>query len=508
MTITTMLAPPTRAVAAAALPRHPSRGATDDTVSEVSGVVKVAGALTAARDALAAVPREVQVFRALDDAELLDLTRLAADEVRLAQLHVSILAGEIARRSAPELGHSGLAQRTGHRTPEEMVRVTTGTRVADARTAVRVGTTVGGETPTPLGDAVLAGTVSVAVADAVRTGLGRAGGGISEADLDAAAERLLPRLDGLDADRAAREARAVRDALDLDGIADREEARREQRSFTLRRRADGMGSAHWVLDPETFALVSDVYDRITSPRRNEPRFQSDTEREHDAQETAHPAFDDDRTPEQRASDTIAELLRQGAAADTSQLLGDEPVGVRMIVAARTLEERRGQGWIEGHPDAVSVATVERRACTAGTITLTVDGHPDNAGQPLNLGRERRLFSRAQRLALAARDGGCRWPGCERPPSWCEAHHIQHWQRDHGKTDIADGILLCRHHHLLAHNNGWEIERAGPSYQLIPPSGPQTGPPPDAPTGGHRSDPPAEPIDMPSRSPALRDALRA
>ena len=508
MTITTMLAPPTRAVAAAALPRHPSRGATDDTVSEVSGVVKVAGALTAARDALAAVPREVQVFRALDDAELLDLTRLAADEVRLAQLHVSILAGEIARRSAPELGHSGLAQRTGHRTPEEMVRVTTGTRVADARTAVRVGTTVGGETPTPLGDAVLAGTVSVAVADAVRTGLGRAGGGISEADLDAAAERLLPRLDGLDAARAAREARAVRDALDLDGIADREEARREQRSFTLRRRADGMGSAHWVLDPETFALVSDVYDRITSPRRNEPRFQSDTEREHDAQETAHPAFDDDRTPEQRASDTIAELLRQGAAADTSQLLGDEPVGVRMIVAARTLEERRGQGWIEGHPDAVSVATVERRACTAGTITLTVDGHPDNAGQPLNLGRERRLFSRAQRLALAARDGGCRWPGCERPPSWCEAHHIQHWQRDHGKTDIADGILLCRHHHLLAHNNGWEIERAGPSYQLIPPSGPQTGPPPDAPTGGHRSDPPAEPIDMPSRSPALRDALRA
>jgi hypothetical protein len=458
----------------------------------------------------------VQVFRALDDAELLDLTRLAADEVRLAQLHVSLLAGEIARRSAPELGHSGLAQRTGHRTPEEMVRVTTGTRVADARTAVRVGTTVGGETPTPLGDAVLAGTVSVAVADAVRTGLGRVGGGISQADLDAAAERLLPRLDGLDADRAAREARAVRDELDLAGIAEREETRRQQRSFRLGRRADGMGYAHWALDPETFALVSDVYDRITSPRRNEPRFQSDTEREHDAQETAHPALDDDRTPEQRASDTIAELLRQGAAADTSQLLGDEPVGVRMIVAARTLEERRGQGWIEGHPDAVSVATVERRACTAGTITLTVDGDPDNAGQPLNLGRERRLFSRAQRLALAARDGGCRWPGCERPPSWCEAHHIQHWQRDHGKTDIADGILLCRHHHLLAHNNGWEIQRAGPRYQLIPPPstppgtppGPPPGPPHDAQTGGHPGKMPAEPIDMPSRSPALRDALGA
>jgi hypothetical protein len=470
----------------------------------------VSGALTAARDALAAVPRDIQALRALDDAALLDLTRLAADEVRLAQLHVSLLAGEIARRSAPELGHSGLAQRTGHRTPEEMVRVTTGTRVADARTAVRVGSSVGAETPTPLGEAVLSGRVSVAVADAVRTGLGRPGGGVSEAVLDEAAERLLPRLEGhagLDADRAGREARAVRDELDLDGIAEREEARREQRSFRLGRRADGIGYAHWVLDPETFALVSDVYDRITSPRRREPAFLSEHDRgiesphvERDCPQCAtghcsehtpdHPALEDDRTPEQRASDTMAELLRQGAAADTSQLLGDAPIGVRMIVAARTMETRSGRGWIEGHTDPVSVATIERHACTAGTVTLTVDGHPDNAGQPLNLGREKRLFSRAQRLALAARDGGCRWPGCERPPSWCEAHHIHHWHRDHGKTDVADGVLLCRHHHLLAHNNGWEIERAGPTYRLVPPEQAE------------------RPLDMPSRSPALHDALSA
>ncbi|MFL0712902.1 MAG: DUF222 domain-containing protein [Microcella pacifica] len=341
---------------------------------------------------------------------------------------------------------------------------------------------------------MLSGRVSVAVADAVRTGPGRPGGGVTESVLDEAAGVLLERVSGLDADRAAREARAVRDELDLDGIAEREQARREQRSFRLGKRADGMGYAHWVLDPETFAVVSDVYDRITSPRRNEPRLQSEGEHEgegeHGGQGSAHPAFDDDRTPEQRASDTIAELLRQGVAADTSQLLGDGPIGVRMIVAAHTLQERRGRGWIEGHPDAISVETVERHACTAGTITLTVDGHPDNAGQPLNLGRERRLFSRAQRLALAARDGGCRWPDCERPPSWCEAHHIEHWHRDRGKTDIAVGLLLCRHHHLLAHNNGWEIERAGPSYRSIPP------------------DQRADAIDMPSRSPALHDALSA
>jgi len=262
-----------------------------------------------------------------------------------------------------------------------------------------------------------------------------------------------------------------------------------------------MGYAHWVLDPETFAVVSDVYDRVTSPRRTVPSFADardvDSSRGGDTAHDGDPAhdpdaahdLDDDRSPEQRASDTIAELLRQGVGADPSQLLGDGPIGVRVIVAARALDERQGRGFLEGHSDAVSIATVERLACSAGTVALTVDGSPDNAGQPLNLGRERRLFSRAQRIALAARDGGCRWPGCERPPSWCEAHHIEHWQRDGGRTDVADGILLCRHHHLLAHNNGWEIRRDGPRYLLVPP---------DDDRGRVRP--------MPTRSRALLDAL--
>lgn len=479
-----------------------------------ASVVSVSGALSAAVDALARVPRELDLYRSLGDDALLELTRVAADEVRLAQLHVSLLAGEIARRSAPELGSEGLAQRTGHRTPDELVRVTTGTRVADARTAVRVGAAIAGAGATgdgasgdsgagdgaaasgsALGAAVLDGRVSVAVADAVRLGLGSPSPALTAEMLDAAAEQLLPRVAELDADRAAREARAMRDDLDLLGLPEREEARRAQRSFRLGRRADGMGYAHWVLDPETFAIVSDVYDRVTSPKRSVPSFDADVSRVGAADGSLDGALDssldpaDDRTPEQRASDTIAELLRQGVAADTSQLLGDAPIGVRVIVAARALDARQGRGFLEGQTDAVSIATVERLACTAGTVLLTVDGRPENAGQPLNLGRERRLFSRAQRIALAARDGGCRWPGCERPPSWCEAHHIEHWQRDGGRTDVADGILLCRHHHLLAHNNGWEIRRDGPRYLLVPP---------DDDRGGVRQ--------MPTRSRALLDAL--
>lgn len=112
---------------------------------------------------------------------------------------------------------------------------------------------------------------------------------------------------------------------------------------------------------------------------------------------------------------------------------------------------------------------------------------DSRGQAVDMGREQRLFTRAQRVALAARDGGCRIPGCDRPPSWCEAHHIVEWSRG-GRTDLRDGILLCRHHHLLVHDNGWRIERDHDRYHLIPPA---------------REDPLRRRIAMPTKNPLIR-----
>src|SRR5690606_13676877 len=126
---------------------------------------------------------------------------------------------------------------------------------------------------------------------------------------------------------------------------------------------------------------------------------------------------------------------------------------------------RGHGRIEGHPEPVSIDTVERHTCDSGTIDITFDTN----GQAIDVGREQRLFTHRQRIALAARDGGCMAPGCERPPSWTEAHHIKHWNRDHGKTDLDNGILLCRHHHLLFHDHAWEIIRRDHEFWLIPPT---------------------------------------
>ncbi|MCS0499617.1 HNH endonuclease signature motif containing protein, partial [Protaetiibacter mangrovi] len=100
----------------------------------------------------------------------------------------------------------------------------------------------------------------------------------------------------------------------------------------------------------------------------------------------------------------------------------------------------------------------------------------------------RLFTEKQRTAMAARDGGCLM--CGRPPSWCEAHHIDHWDEHAGRTDIDSGVLLCRFCHLNIHNNRWRIRRRDGDYLLEKPD----------PDGILRHMP------LPSRSPALERLL--
>lgn len=78
-----------------------------------------------------------------------------------------------------------------------------------------------------------------------------------------------------------------------------------------------------------------------------------------------------------------------------------------------------------------------------------------SGDPLRVGRSRRYASPTQRQALTVRDGGCIFPGCDRPPSWCDAHHVEHWE-DGGGTDIENLALLCRHHHRVTHRPGWRM----------------------------------------------------
>ena len=424
----------------------------------VSELLKLSRSAATALGALSTDPAR---FARLSDTELSALATGFAPARRAVAAFDSMIAGEIGRRSSMP---GGLAQRKGYRTPEEMVRVETGVTLPEARRAVRVGAIVvdaAAATPTQpwlreVGAAVAAGTMSTAAAEAIRTGLGTPGDGVGVDALAQAVGTLLG-VD-LDPDRLLRRARELRDELDEAGIRDRERASFEKRSLTMTRLPDGMSLLRWRMDGETAALIGDLYDRATSPRRGGPRFVNPTDTV-----ISESISDDARSTEQIASDVFRHLLHAGADADDSQLLGSGGATLTVVTPVSVITTGVGHGFIEAHTEPVSAETVARLACDATTVVLTVDHH----GNPLDVGRDSRLFTRKQRQALAYRDGGCRWPDCDRPPSWTEAHHIREWSTG-GTTDLDNGILLCRHHHLLLHNNHWQITADDHQLWLRPP----------------------------------------
>jgi hypothetical protein len=91
------------------------------------------------------------------------------------------------------------------------------------------------------------------------------------------------------------------------------------------------------------------------------------------------------------------------------------------------------------------------------------------GQVLDLGRARRLITGPLRRALILRDGGCSFPGCDRPARWCDGHHIKAWA-DGGTTDLTNACLVCAYHHRLLHHSDWQVRLAPDGRpEFIPPS---------------------------------------
>jgi hypothetical protein len=421
--------------------------------------------LTAAAQTWASA--EVPSESLLSDAELIEGQRVLAEARRAADVRSARFAAEIARRSRPELGHDGLAQRLGARTPQELVQKVAGVGKREASTMVRVGaflqTPAAPDSPATsswelaVREATNSGRVSTDVADVIGRAL--AGLDLDDALLLDAARELLAVAGSVGVDRVAAHARQVRDRLDAAGVASREKALWDARFISFTPQPNGMTRVFGMLDPESAAGFRAVFDAATSPRRGGPRFVDPTDRERERR-----LIDDPRTVEQIGLDAIIACLEVGMAGETGALLGAQRPAVRVHVTAADLSRGEGAAHLEGQTAAVSVDTARRHACTAGIVPIEFDSD----GQVVNIGRSQRLFTARQRIGLAARDGGCRFPDCDRPPGWTEAHHINEWERDHGRTDIADGVLLCRHHHLLVHNNGWRVTRVGADYFVVPP----------------------------------------
>ncbi|MGZ8766508.1 MAG: DUF222 domain-containing protein, partial [Acidimicrobiia bacterium] len=94
---------------------------------------------------------------------------------------------------------------------------------------------------------------------------------------------------------------------------------------------------------------------------------------------------------------------------------------------------------------------------------------DPSGEPLDVGRARYTVPPPMRRALVARDQGCRFPGCNRPPGWCDAHHLVHWI-DGGVTSVNNAALFCDRHHHVLHEPGWKAVLDGTTIRVSRPDG--------------------------------------
>ena len=393
---------------------------------------------------------------ALSDDDLIAEQRAFAAARRLIDAGSAAVAAELANRSRRELGVDGLAQSRGARTPENLIALVTGLSTREARTMVAVGSMVADPSPwmSPVADAVERGSLSLDAATVVRAGLGDPGP-VDPSALTDAATTLVRSADGLTLEQLATRARAARASLDVAGVPAREQELRDRRFLSLTPLPDGMTRVSGLLDPESAAIVGGAIDAATSPRRGGPRFVDLGS----APESA--AAEDDRTIPQLMADALVDLVSLATRADTGRVLGARRVGLRVHVAERDLRAGVGMAHIEGQTAPISVQTAERVGCDNGMVPLSFDSD----GRVLNVGRTQRHHTPRMRMALAARDGGCTMPGCERPPEWCEAHHINEWLRDRGDTSVDDGVLLCRHHHQLVHNKQWRVVRDGTAYWL-------------------------------------------
>ena len=157
-----------------------------------------------------------------------------------------------------------------------------------------------------------------------------------------------------------------------------------------------------------------------------------------------------RTARQRRAEALIEVCRRATEAGHDKPGGGVKATLILTMDVDHLRARLDAGRTLGgidHGSRLAPETVRRLACDARIIPAVLGGR----GEPLELGRSVRLFSPGQLAALWLRDRGCTFPGCERPPHWCDAHHLRHWADD-GPTDLGNAALLCARHHTVVHRD--------------------------------------------------------
>lgn len=239
-------------------------------------------------------------------------------------------------------------------------------------------------------------------------------------------------------------------ALDQDGPGEREDEPEQVNELHLNTRT---GKIKGQLDGYTREALAVALDAMSAPGGDE----------------------DDRSPAARRADALGEIARR--AMDTGGLpeRGGERPHLNVIIPIDDLEARARSASLDFgsalHPADLRLASNARSAgatrwvfCDARVVPIVMSG----AGQPLDVGRAMRTVPDGLRRAVAARDRGCAFPGCGRPPAWCDVHHLQEWERG-GVTALHNCAMVCRFHHRLLHrSSGWTVRIHDGLPEFTPP----------------------------------------
>lgn len=228
------------------------------------------------------------------------------------------------------------------------------------------------------------------------------------------------------------------------GQLKKEEGKAENETWLqLSDNGDGTFSGRFTIPELHGHLLRNYLERLTSPRRL-------------SRNQAGELVEDDTLPWGAQNLSWTEKLGAGFLELLEHLPtdGHGPVGATLLVNVDL------KNLLDGLASAkldtgtrISAGQARRLACGAGIVPAVLGGD----SEPLDLGREKRLHTKAQRRALALRYDTCAAEGCERPFAWTEIHHDQPWSQG-GETTLANGLPLCGHHHRRAHDDRFTMRR--------------------------------------------------
>lgn len=380
----------------------------------------------------------------LSDQQLVELLAAATDAVRHAAAIELGAARELDNRSDPTLGEQSLSSKLGHRTVIEAVEHSSRRTRAGSNRLVKLSRSL---LKLPVvDDAVTRGAVTLDQAEVITSALVPVLHAAAPDDVTAAETQLCELALTLPADALRDAAELWAQALDPDGIEPQEESAMQRRFLTIGQVRNGLAKVSGLLPVEHAATLRGLLDAYVNPKSKKGVSFEPVDGE--------PVPEDPRTPGQRRADVLRDICAAQARDVEAPSMGGAHPTLIVTIDAASLEARAGAARIDGESEGISARAAEQLACTGGTQRLVFG----EGGEVLQLGRGERIFSPAQRRALAARDHGCVIPGCTIPAKWCEAHHVRSW-REGGPTDIGNAALLCWFHHRYIDTGPWRLRMA-------------------------------------------------